>query len=96
MTMNRRETIEKALRVAELVDAYTPKAFEKDDDLGLGLMAEMADVLEEVRGAMAAHALCGSGGGTFEGVSVARHVAWPVTSPPTQASRPRPHRAASG
>jgi hypothetical protein len=54
MTLNRRETIKKALRVAELIDRYIPTAFEKDEDLGEGLLAEMADVLEEVRGAMAA------------------------------------------
>jgi hypothetical protein len=53
MTLNRRETIEKALRIAELVDRYIPSALEKDDDLGAGLIAGMAEVLEGVRGAMA-------------------------------------------
>ncbi len=52
--INRRSVIEHALEVAELVNEYVyTSAIQKDDDLGAGLMASMADVLEEVKGAMA-------------------------------------------
>jgi hypothetical protein len=54
MTLNRRATIVRALEVAELVDRYIPRAIQKDDDFGSGLMSGMASVLEDVRGAMAA------------------------------------------
>jgi hypothetical protein len=54
MTLNHRATIEHALQVAELVDRYIPRAIQKDDDAGLTLMASMVDVLENVRGYLAA------------------------------------------
>jgi hypothetical protein len=52
--INRRQVIEHALEVAELVNKYIPTSIEKDDDSGEGLLVEMASVLEEVKGAMAA------------------------------------------
>jgi hypothetical protein len=51
--INRRQVIEHALQIAELVNRYIPRAIEKGDVGAEGLIASMADVLDQIRSYLA-------------------------------------------